>query len=342
MVAAAIKVLKQPITLPKLHMFSHAVPPILAVQLSRVDKQARVRSSAAQAFALAETVTDVALDTVPEDIQEAAPKKKKVFFQRKRRSFNFTMNKTLKVYLKGLWIGVYVLSAIAAMQLSFLWRPAAGVYLTAISLILLLALALSLDRARKLAISAAIIPTTMLVSLSLPQHDVFARSAVYYILILLLSLLYGYMFTMNEPHSVMSLGKKYIILLPLMVVIGQVLGALGFVVLRGQYPYHGTPIALVASTAVVFGFSEELLFRGLLQQQALKVVHPVAAVVITSLAYAVVFTVHGSVLPFVFALIAGSVLSTIYYFKQNLLLTTATNVAMKLIFVGLMATFVLH
>lgn len=255
---------------------------------------------------------------------------------------NFGSKEQVLPNLKNSWVAPCVLLAIAAPQVGLLWRPLLGVYATAASLVLLLALALQVEKLRKLALSAAIVPTAMLVLLTLPQQDAFARSAEFYDVILLLALVYGRMFAMGKSRSMLSLKKKYLILLPLMVVIGQVLGAAGFGMLRGQYPYQGTPLALVASTAVIFAIAEELLFRGLIQEYARKVVHPVTAAVITSLAYAVMFAVHGSIMPFGYAVLAGVVLCGIYYFKQNLLLTMTANIAMKLSFIGLMATFVLR
>lgn len=240
------------------------------------------------------------------------------------------------------WLAPYVLLATVAPQLGLLWRPRLGAYATAASLVMLLALGLKAGNVRKLALSAAIIPTALLVSLTLPQQDAFARSAEFYDVVLLLALVYGRMFSISKSRSMLSLKKKYLVLLPLMVVIGQVLGAVGFGMLRGTYPYQGTPLALVASTAVVFAIAEELLFRGLIQQHASKVMRPVVAVVTASIADAVIFAVHGSVMPFAYAIVAGAVLGGIYYFKQNLLLTMTANIAMKLTFVGLMATFVLR
>lgn len=248
----------------------------------------------------------------------------------------------LQPYRKNLWVAPAILLAVAVPQVSLLWQPMLGAYATSTALILLLALALRLQKVRQLALSAAIIPTAMLISLGVQQQDAFARSAEFYDVILFLALIYGDMFSITKARGVLSLKKKYLVLLPLMVMVGQVLGAVGFGMVHGQYPYTEAPLALVAGSAVIFGIAEELLFRGLIQHQALKVVHPVVAAVIASLAYAVVFAVHGSIMPFAFSVIAGGVLSGIYCFKQNLLLTTVANVAMKLVFVGLMATFILR
>lgn len=310
------KLLSKPVTLPKAQLSYKAMRAYVVTQTANAGKL--LRSSATQTVASSKLAAQKTKSTV-----------------KRQRS-------KLRPYAKNVWIAPYVLLAVAGPQAALFWRPVLGVYATAASFIMLMALALLSDKARKLAIAVAIIPTTMLVSISLPQQDAFARSAEFYDAILLLALVYGYMFTMHEKRSTLSLGKKYLIFLPLMVVIGQALGALGFGLLRGQYPYHGTPLSLVASTAVIFGIAEELLFRGLIQHQASKVVHPMVAAIIGTLVYAAIFAAHGSFLPVVFAVIAGAVLSTIYYYKKNLVLTTTVNVAMKLLYVGLLATFVLR
>lgn len=261
---------------------------------------------------------------------------------RKARVAAKRQSKKAKPLRKNVWVALYVLAALAASQSVLLMKPLLGVYVTAVVLVALLALSLKSEPARKLAIASAVLPTTMLVAISLPQTDAFARSAVFYDSLLLFALLYGYTFTISEPRSALSLGKKYIVFVPLMIVSGQALGALGFGMLRHTYPYHGISLYLVASTAVVFAIAEELLFRGLIQQQAAKVMHPVVAAIVATLAYAIVFISHGSFLPALFALVSGAVLSGVYYFKPNLILTTTLNAVMKVTYIGLLATFVLH
>jgi membrane protease YdiL (CAAX protease family) len=246
-------------------------------------------------------------------------------------------------YTAKAWMAAYVAAAIVIPQVTLLWRPLVGTYATVFALVALLILALRSEQARRLAIAAAILPVTLLVSLSLPQSDAFTQAGEFYSTVLLLVIMCNYTFSFHEPLDFSALGKQYWLLLPLMVVVGEVLGALGYGALRNTpYIFHGVPTYLVAVGAVIFAVAEELLFRGHIQQQAGKVLHPVVAAALTVVVYATVYMAHGSALPFIFALLSGTVLSTVYYFKQNLLLTTTANAVMKLTYLGLLATFVLH
>jgi len=246
-------------------------------------------------------------------------------------------------YSTKAWIAAYVVAAIVVPQVTLLWRPLVGVYATVAALAALLILALRSEQARRLAIVAAILPVTLLVSLSLPQPDAFSQAGEFYSTVLLLVIMCNYTFSFHEPLDLSVLRKQYWLVLPLMVVIGEVLGALGYGALHSTaYIFHGVPTYLVAIGAVIFAVAEELLFRGLIQQHASKIVHPMVAAALAAAAYTTVYVAHGTILPAVFALLSGTVLSTIYYFKQNLVLTTTANAVMKLSYLGLLATFVLR
>lgn len=250
---------------------------------------------------------------------------------------------SLRAFISSNGIALWVFIAIAVPQLTLLWRPIVGAYVTVLSLAALLGLGLRVASARRLAIAAAILPVTMLVALSLPQPDAFTQAGVFYSTILLLVIMCNFSFNFHEPVDFSVLRKRHWMLLPLMVVLGEALGALGYGVLyHTSYVFHGLPTALVAVGALIFAVAEEFLFRGLVQEQAAKVVHPITAAVLATLAYTVIYVPHGSVLPVVFAVLSGAVLSGVYYFKQNLVLTTTLNAVMKLSYLGLLATFVLH
>lgn len=250
--------------------------------------------------------------------------------------------KRLSAYVKNVWMGAYAAIAVAIPQLTLLWRPEVGVYATVVSLVLLLILAIRSEQARKLAISAAILPVTLLVSLGLPQSSTFEQTSVFYDVILVCALLYAYEYNLDGPLRISALGKQSVTTVPLMIIMGEALGALGYGLMRHGYAYRGTSLPLVAVSVVVFAISEEVLFRGLIQQQAAKVMHPVAAAALSAITYAIIFVGHDSLRLAAFALLSGAILSAIYYFKQNVILTTTSNMVMKLTYLGLVATFVLR
>jgi membrane protease YdiL (CAAX protease family) len=243
---------------------------------------------------------------------------------------------------KSFWIFLVVVVVIVGAQISLFEKPIVGVYVNAAAFAILVALGLWKARARELAISAAILPVSMMITLSLPQTSTFAQSVVFYDAILIMALVYRFMFTLDEPVGNTSLKLRgYLLVLPLMLVLGQAMGGLGYSILRHQYTFGHTALPLVAAASVVFAIAEEVLFRGLIQQRAMKVLHPITALVLSAVLYASFTFGHaGSYLAPLFGLIMGIVLAFTYYKKQNLILTIALNAGSKLAYVGLMAAFV--
>lgn len=243
---------------------------------------------------------------------------------------------------KNFWIFAVILAVLAAAQITLFAKPVVGVYLTAAALAILVGLALWKEKARQLAVGAAILPAATMISLSLPPTMAFARIVVFYDAILILALIYRFAFTLDYPLQNTSLtARGYALALPLMAVIGQILGLIGYGMLRHQYGFAQTALPLVAAAAVVFAISEEMLFRGLIQQRGSLVLHPAMAAVLSSLLYAsYTFGHQGSWLSPLFGLLMGIVLSIIYYKKPNLILTITVNSFTKLTYVALMAAFI--
>lgn len=249
--------------------------------------------------------------------------------------------KDLKPLVKNGWYVAAIFLVIAVAQLTLLWRPVVGIYFNAAALALLVGLALWRESLRQLAISVAIIPVATMIVLSLPQTTVFAETVVFYDALLVLGLIYRFIFTLDFPLKETRLGlKTYAFVLPLMVVVGQVLGVIGYGMLRHHYTFGNTSLPLVAATAVVFALAEETLFRGLIQQRASQVMHPLLAAILSTFLFVLTSIDNTTLLAPLFALLLGAVLSFTYYKKQNLVLTMAINATAKLTYVALLATFV--
>ena len=249
--------------------------------------------------------------------------------------------RSLKPFRKNSGYALIITLAIASAQLTLLGRPTVGVYVNAGALAVLVCLALWRESISQLAISAAIIPVSMMVVLSIPQTTVFARTSVLYSSILLLGLIYRFAFTVEQSVRNTSLTLKgYAFTLPLMIVLGQLLGVIGYGLLREHYIFDNTSLPLVAAAAVVFAIAEETLFRGLIQQRAAEVMHPVLAAVLSAVLFTFVSIDNTTVIVPLFALLLGTVLSFTYYKKQNLLLTITINAAAKLTYIGLLASFI--
>jgi membrane protease YdiL (CAAX protease family) len=240
------------------------------------------------------------------------------------------------------WIFLAVVVAVVAPQLMLLWRPVVGAYCTVVALVGLMILAARVEKARKLAISTAILPLVTMVCMCLPQSNAFAQAVVYYDALLLLALVYRFMFALDAPVRHTSLkAKGYMFTLPLMLVLGQALGLLSYLTLRNHYAFVGISLPLIAACSVVFAIAEEVYFRGLLQQRATQVLHPIMAAILSVIVYTTASVNNVTILTSVVAFISGCVLSLTYYKKQNLILTITINAISKLTFLGLLATFVL-
>jgi membrane protease YdiL (CAAX protease family) len=244
---------------------------------------------------------------------------------------------------RNLWLIVWLAIVIAAAQISLFARPAVGVYVNAAALICLLGLALWQARARQLIISVAIIPIAMMVGLSLPNLPAFQRTMVVTIVVLLLGLTYQYLFTLDYPlqGTKQNLTKfGYALSIPIMVVVGQLIGLIAFAAMHGHYEYRGTSVLLVGLSLVVMAIAEEIVFRGLIEQRALLFFHPLMALVLTAFLYTLATLGHGGGIfaPMLGALI-GVATSYVYFRNQNILLTITLNASAKLTFVGLVVIF---
>ena len=252
--------------------------------------------------------------------------------------------KSMKPLPLNVWLFFAISLAMPLVQISLYSYATFGIYINAIVFALLIRLAIWKDKIRELAISVAILPVATMISLSLPQTNSFAKSVVFYDAILILGLIYRFMFTLDQPVKSSRLTVRgYLTLLPIMVVTGQVLGAIGYLMLRHHYSFVHFSLPLVAATSVVFAVSEEVIFRGLIQQRAARIMHPAAAAALSTVLYtAFSFGHNGSYLSPLFGLMAGTVLSVIYLKKQNLVLTICVNAISKLVYIGLLATFILR
>jgi membrane protease YdiL (CAAX protease family) len=243
---------------------------------------------------------------------------------------------------KNFWLFLLIVIGIVGSQLSLFAKPIVGVYITALTLVALAVAALVKQFSLQLALSAAIISVATMINLSLPQSLYFAQVATFYDSLLVLGLIYRFIFTLDYPVETTRLRLKgYATAIPLMVVLGQLIGVGGYALLRHQYLFGNTSLPLVAGMSVIFAIGEEVVLRGLIQQRASLVLHPIVAAVLSAiLTAALSFGHRGSWLTPLFGLIAGIALATTYYKRNNLILTITLNASMKLAYVGLVAGFV--
>jgi membrane protease YdiL (CAAX protease family) len=243
--------------------------------------------------------------------------------------------------MKNIAIAPIIIVLGAAPQILLAHQTILGTYATTAAFVALVALSVVKKKWRTIAISTAILPLSLIIGLSLPRLSNFDRTLVFYSAILLLSLVYRYLFSLEESLKKTALTLKgYIKLLPYMFFAGQILGVIGYGLLQRNYSFAHESLPLVAGCAVLFAITEEMFFRGLIQQQAAKVFHPSIAVVLSALFSGLIVYGQTTLWASVFGLLLGVVLAITYYKKQNLILTITINASTKLAYIAVLATFV--
>ena len=251
--------------------------------------------------------------------------------------------RTTSNYRKSGWMFLLMIAALVAAQVTLIWASRVGIYINALALVIVSSVAIARKDLRKVAISMGVLPVANMVVLSIMPATQFGNTVVFYGTVLALALVYSFMFILDESKERTSLGTRgYATFVPIMVFVGQLLGLVGYLFLRHHYPYVGVSLPLLALVAIVLGFAEEMLLRGLIQQRGENVFHPVIAAVGTTILYTILGLYHQTMLTIPVSLLTGAVLAYVYYKKQNLLLTTTINVASKLVYVGLVAAFILR
>jgi membrane protease YdiL (CAAX protease family) len=236
----------------------------------------------------------------------------------------------------------FVLFIIIAGQLGIFVQPVLGTVLTIISLSILLGVAAKYRRVRKVVLTAAIIPLLTLVNLTFAQSSVFGQTVVLYAGMLLVSLAYRYAYRKKiSDKSRVKLHNNFSGYLIYAVSLGSLLGAISFRLLANGYDLGATPALWIVPVAILGAVAEESLFRGLIQRQAISVMKPVHAVILTSLLYVALTMVHFSFWSVVVGLISTIMLSTMYMKKSSVLLTTTMNAVSKVTYVMLIAKFVI-
>jgi membrane protease YdiL (CAAX protease family) len=244
-------------------------------------------------------------------------------------------------HIRQSFVFILIVLAVLAGQLGLLWRPDVGVYIEVFTAAALMGIAVWKPRVRTIALSSAIIPIAMMITLSLPNTSNLIQSMIFYDALLVLGLVYRFMFTLDMPTVYTRLTLRgYAAGIGLMLVIGEVLGLIGYALLRHHYTFSSAPLATVAVSSAVFAITEEIFFRGLIQQRAAQIMNPLSAALLTTVLYTVVSIGHITVIATLFSLLLGATLSAIYYKKQNLILTITVNLMTKLTYIGLLATFV--
>jgi membrane protease YdiL (CAAX protease family) len=240
-------------------------------------------------------------------------------------------------------LAVFGVALFVASQVTLTWEPSVGVYLNTLTLAYMMALALRVEGLRGFGIGVSILPLANMVTISFFPSRSFNATVIFYMTMLLLALLYRYLLTLDYPTSRTRLGKLgYGIGIPIALVSGQIIGAVGYLFLHDHYLYTGISLPTIALYAVTFAVAEEMVLRGLIQQRGIQFFGARLAALLSMIVGVALMVSHTTVLAVPVAILLQIACAATYYRKQNLLLTITLNATAKLVYIGLVATFVLH
>ena len=186
-----------------------------------------------------------------------------------------------------------------------------------IGILITLSKSKSIDDYSKLGIFLIILPIIRLTSLFL-QFEIFWNTLIIYNLLLFLVTFYTIKFKIDIGYT-----KKRLSLLVLIIPLGVVLGFIGNMFFNSGGNYWMLFLLPLAA------YSEEVLFRGLIQKHIKKIYGGLNSVIFTALLFCI-FSL-GLSLNVIFLLFAvGLILGVIYYFTENIFLTITLNMILNL------------
>ncbi len=180
-----------------------------------------------------------------------------------------------------------------------------------------LAKAESLDNPSKLIIVFMILPIIRIAELFI-VFEVFWKTFIVYCILLFLVIFYSMEFKINPGYT-----TKKLYLLPLVIIFSIFLGVIGNSFF--SFEKYGLFFFLIPLIA----YSEEILFRGLIQNFIKKNYGVVYSILFTAVLYSI-FSISSGFPAVLFILFTALIISSIYYFTENIFLTIAMNVVLQL------------
>jgi membrane protease YdiL (CAAX protease family) len=166
----------------------------------------------------------------------------------------------------------------------------------------------TLNNSGKLIIFSMILPILRISELFLNFSFIW-NTAIIYLILLFLVTFYSFKFKINPGYN-----SKFLILIPIVIILGITLGVLG----NFLFEFEKLPELILILPILVF--SEEVLFRGLIQNFIQKEYSGFTAVVFTSLIYGI-FSIGFGFPALWFIFIISLIMSLIYAMTKNIYFT---------------------
>jgi len=177
-----------------------------------------------------------------------------------------------------------------------------------------------LNNSGKLLLVLMIFPIVRIVELFL-SLDFFWKTELVYGLMLFLGVFYLIKFKIDIGV------RKNLWLTPLVICLGMLLGFIGNVFF--DFPKYSGILFLIP----LIGFSEELLFRGLIQNLTEKNSGVLSSIFLTSVLYGILHLSFGISLALVF-FVVSLVICFVYYLTRNIILSSLMNIVIASLFLG--------
>ncbi|HEV2413136.1 MAG TPA: CPBP family glutamic-type intramembrane protease [Candidatus Saccharimonadales bacterium] len=240
-----------------------------------------------------------------------------------------------------------LMAAIVAAQVTSIRKPELAVYIDPVVFLSFAIASLLNSRLRKLLLAIAIIPFVDFVTIITASIHGFNQIIVFYEAILVTGLIVWSHFRVDNPKSeklhIKIDWNRLALFASALIVVGEGLSALGYLMLPHSSPLLAIPFWRAMADTLLFAVGEVLLFQGLIQHQADKLVSPVVAFTLTTSLFVAMHTGNQALSAnLVFAALSGAVLSISYSLRKNLITTGFLNIVVKCVYLSILATFVAH
>jgi len=174
-----------------------------------------------------------------------------------------------------------------------------------------------IDNYGKIAVFMLIVPMLRVAEIFIPL-SLFWRTVIFYYLLFFLVIFYSFKFRIN-----LSFRRKNLLLLPLVIILAIGLGILGNKLFSLQ-----KTIELLYILPII-AFSEEVLFRGLIQNIIKKEYGWLIAILIPAILYSI-FSLSFGIYFGLFIFFVSLIIGLIYNFCRNIFLTIIINMILQI------------
>jgi len=123
-------------------------------------------------------------------------------------------------------------------------------------------------------------------------------------------------------------SKRYMALLPIMIIFGMLLGGIEFIILKPSPIFEYLNIDTILMGLFIMGLTgigEEFIFRGLLQNHLLKIFNITGAILLSNVIFMGMHLIWLNLFELIFVFVIGILCGIIYYKTKNLVLVASLH-----------------